>query len=264
MMLAVLMAALLGAATFAPSSHRARVAAAPLDAPHAAVLSVISTGDDAAGCDAAQKRALAASASIRKLGRIGGADVVLAEVYGSCICGAQNCPYYAIRLTARKPRVLLSTFGINVRIAGRATPLPEIVVLAHDSAMVADEMTYAYRDGVYTGIANARVRASDRARKTDIPVRFPAGASSAALHGTVSTGWYDLYTFDAAKGQRLAIDGIRSRAKLTLTLFGPESTEPVTVRPGVAMLLPRSGTYRLQIDDDSENGVPYAMTLAIR
>ena len=242
----------------------AALAATPLDAPHAAVLSVLSTGYDAAGCDAAQRRSLAANASIRKLGRAGGDDVVLAAVYGSCICGAQNCPYYAIRLTPGKPRVLLSAFGIDARTTGVATPLPGLVILAHDSAMVADETTYAYRDGEYVATASARVRQNDHARKTDVPVRFAAGASSAQLHGTVSTGWYDVYTFDAAKGQRLAIDRVRSKAKLTVVLVGPGSAQPVTLRPGVLTPLPQSGTYRLQIDNDSEDDVRYALSLVIR
>ncbi len=243
----------------------ASLAAAPLDAPHAAVLSVLSTSDDAVGCDAGQRRSLAANASIRTLGRAGGDDVVLAAVYGSCICGAQNCPYYAIRLTPGKPRVLLSAFGIDARTAGAATPLPGLVIAAHDSAMIAYETTYAYRNGEYVATAGARVRQSDRARKTDVPVRFAAGASSAQLHGTVSTGWYDIYTFDAVKGQRLAIDGVRSKANLTVVLLGPGNAQPVTLRPGVPTPLPQSGTYRLQIDNDSLDGdLPYALTLTIR
>lgn len=263
----IVAASLAGGAFPAPAraaSPQIAAASAPLDRAHAAVRSVIESGDDAAGCRPDQKRELLANASIRKLGRVGGDDVVLAVVYGACICGAQNCPYYALRLTPGKPDVLMTAFGIDARTVRGAGPLPGLVIGAHDSAMVIDETTYAYRDGKYVAVASARVRANDRARKSDIPVRFGAGASSAELRGTISTGWYDMYTFDAAKGQRLRIDGVRSKARVTVTLYGPGNAEPVTVRPGVFTTLPRAGTYRLQVDDDSEDDVPYALTLAIR
>jgi hypothetical protein len=260
-------AALAGGVLFAPASAaspRIAAASAPLDRAHSAVRSIIENGDDAAGCRPDQKRELLANASIRKLGRIGGDDVVLAVVYGACICGAQNCPYYALRLTPGKPDVLMTAFGIDARTVRGAGPLPGLVIGAHDSAMVIEETTYAYRDGKYVGVASARVRASDRARKTDIPVRFAAGASSAELRGTISNGWYDIYTFDAAKGQRLTIDGVRSKARVTVTLYGPKNAEPVTVRAGLFTTLSRSGSYRLQIDNDSEDDVPYALSLVIR
>jgi hypothetical protein len=252
------------AAALVAALPQVAAASAPLDAAHAAVRSIIENGDDAAGCRPDQKRELLANASIRKLGRVDGDEVVLAVIYGACICGAQNCPYYALRLTSGKPRVLMSAFGIDARTVGRAAPLPGLVIAAHDSAMVVDETTYAYRDGKYAGVASARVRQNDRARKTDIPVRFAAGASSAELRGTASNGWYDIYTFDAAIGQRLTIDGVRSKARVTVTLYGPNNAEPVTVRPGVFTTLRRTGAYRLQVDNDSDDDRPYTLSLVIR
>lgn len=241
----------------------ALLAAAPLDASHSAVLDVLSKTGDAASCDAAQQRKMAAAASIRRLGRLANDDVVLAQVGDSCICGAQNCPYYAIRLTPGNPRVLLAVYAIDVRDADRARPLPGLIVDAHDSAMVADETTYAFSRGSYVAVANARVRGTDHARKPNaIPVHFAPGASSAALRGTASLGWYDVYTFGAEKGQRVSIAGVSSRAKLTVTLFAGAGV-PVALRPGMAFVLPKSGAYRLQVEADSEDDAAYTLTLAV-
>jgi hypothetical protein len=135
----------------------------------------------------------------------------------------------------------------------------------HDSAMVADETTYVYRNGTYDAADTVRVRATDHARKPNgIPVRFGAGESSAHLRGSVSLGWYDVYVFDASKGQHVTVDGIRSRAGITLAVYGPHDTVVEGVRAGVPFTLPASGTYRLQIDSSSEADEPYAARLTIR
>jgi hypothetical protein len=244
----------------------AYLAAASLDAPRAAVLDVISRGDDASGCEPAQKRKMAASATIRKLGRIGGDDVVMAEVYDPCICGAQNCPFYAIRLTPGKPRVLLTAIGISERNADRAAPLPGLVIYAHDSALVTEEFTYAYRNGAYVPVSTYRVRGGEHAgrKPNDVPVHFAPGASSAHLTGSVALGWDDAYTFAASKGQRLVIGGVRPAGKTTLTLYGPGNVPPVTLHADVPVVLPETGTYSLHVEGTSEDDVHYALSLAIR
>ena len=242
----------------------AYLAAAPLDTPHAAVLSVLSTGEDAGACTDEQKRKAAAGATIRTLGRVGGEAVILADVQDPCICGAQNCPSYAIRLAPGTPRVLLTVFAIAVRNADHAQPLPALVVDSHNSAMVVDQTVYAYRGGTYVAGPSARVRQTDRARKPNaIPVRFAPGASSAQLRGTASLGWYDAYTFDAEKGQRLTVDAVRSRDNLTLTLFGPGGGI-ATLTPGTVFTLRASGSYQLHVENGSETDAPYALRLTIR
>ena len=238
------------------------LAAVPLDARHAALLDAISGDANAMACTPAQVRAAAMDADIRPLGHAGGDDVVVAHLSGGCLCGEHNCPVYALQLTAGKPRVLMSTFGYGV--ATRAgSPLPSIVVRAHDSALVIDEETYAYRGGRYVEVASGRVRGDTGARKSDVAVRFAPGASSATLHGSASTGWYDAYAFDAAKGQRLLVDGVRSSAKVTLSLFGPGGTV-LDLRAGTPFTLPASGRFQLHVDIGGESDVPYALTLAIR
>jgi hypothetical protein len=202
----------------------AYLAAAPLDAPHAALLNLLSHGNDAAGCNATQLRKAVASAPVRKLGRAAGDDVVLAEVFDPCICGAQNCPFYVVRLSSGKPRVLLSGYAISVKMKP-AAQLPTIVARMHDSAMVADESTYTYRDGAYVMTDSVRVRGDTEARKPN------------AVH---------------------------SRAKLALHLVVPGADRFADVRPGEPYTLPKTGTYHLIVDNDSENEVPYALTLAIR
>jgi hypothetical protein len=250
---------MLAAALFA-----AYVATAPLDAPRAALLQILSHAETT-GCDDPQLREAAASARIRRLGHVAGDDVILATVEQQCMCGAHNCPYYAIRLTPGKPRALFTAYGFEARVAPDRAPLPSITVRGHDSALVIDENVYAFRNGTYVPSAAYRVRADDGSRKPDtVPVRFAAGASSTRIRGSAALGWYDAYTFAAAKGQRVVVEGVRSGAKLTTTLFGPAGTETVTLRPGVAQTLPSTGTYRLHVENDSETAAPYAFTLRIR
>jgi hypothetical protein len=238
------------------------LAAAPLDARHAAVLHAIAAEGANMACTPAQLRDEALAADIRSLGRIGRDDVLVVHLSGGCLCGAHNCPVYALELTSFKPRVLMSTYGFGLTTRPDAQ-LPRIVVSAHDSALVTDEETYAFRGDRYVQVGSARVRGDTGARKSDAVVRFPPGASSAQLRGNASIGWYDAYTFDAAKGQRLLLDGVRSRAKVRLSLFGPGG-KPLDVRAGAPLTLAASGDYRLHVDVDGEQNVPYALTLSIR
>jgi hypothetical protein len=250
-----MLATLLGAAL---------LAAAPLDAPHAALLAVASRGEQGGVCAPGELRTAAANARILALGRLGSDDVILAAVDARCICGEHNCPIYAIRYGSGSPRGVLATFGYRSD-THPAKPLPQIVVLGHDSAMVSDEETFAYRDGAYVAVGQARVRSSDNARKpNNAPVRFAPGASSARLHGTASMGWYDEYAFGAKRGQKLTIDGVTSRARLVMLLYGQGYASVAELRPGVPYTLPESGTYRLHVELDSERDLPYALNLAIR
>ncbi|HEV3087198.1 MAG TPA: hypothetical protein VGX96_08245, partial [Candidatus Elarobacter sp.] len=185
----------------------AYLAAAPLDAPHAALLDVLTRENDSmAACGAAKLQKISASATVKKLGRAGADEVVLAEVFDPCICGAQNCPLYVLRLSPGKPRVLLTAFSIGVKLKP-AAQLPTLIVRSHDSAAISGEETYTYRNGEYALTGSARVR-GDNERKTVQEVRFAPGASSANLRGSVSTGWYDEYVFAATKGQKLLVDGV--------------------------------------------------------
>ena len=254
-MLPLLAAVALGAAPL----ERARTA--PLDRARAAVFSIIRDGD-AAGCDPPQIREAAAAAEIKTLGRVGGSDVVLATVEKPCICGNANCPYYVIQLDP-KPRLLYSTFGIALHTIA-ASPLPMLVVAAHDSALVIDETTVAYRNGAYADLRSERVRADNGARKPDdVPVRFAPGASSTALRGTASSGWYDAYSFVAQAGQRLILDA-HAKGRIIVTLSSPHVNGVLPLTLGKPLVLPRTATYRLWIEIESETGVPYVATFTIR
>jgi hypothetical protein len=158
----------------------------------------------------------------------------------------------------------LSTYAFGVNLVPAGEPLPRLRDRAHDSALVTDETQHANRDGPYAPSAGERDRAHTGERKPDtVPVHFAAGASSARLHGTVATGWYDAYTFAAARGQRVVVSDV-SGAPVTLTLSGPGGEHPTTVRPGAAIALPSDGTFRLTVDGSDERATAYALTLAIK
>jgi hypothetical protein len=240
------------------------LAATPLDPPHAAVLAALRADRDAVTCDPGRMRTMASEASIRTLGRVGADRVVLGDVHDPCICGAQNCKFYAIRLSAT-PRVLFAQYGIAAHVVPGTGALPDVVVGEHDSAAVIFETRYAYRGGTYAIASYERVRVDTEARKPDsVRVRFAPGGSSARLRGSASVGWNDGYTFDAQRGQRIVIDAVRSRAPVRITLFAPNDTNVVQLQPGTPYRLPASATYRLYVDVDAEADTPYELTLAIR
>jgi len=241
------------------------ILAAALDGPHSALRSAIDADSDYGACSAAERQTAAAQADIRILGQINGRSVVLAGVHASCVCGNVNCPWHVLRLDPGKPRVLFSTYAFQMDAIGTEKPLPKLRAQAHDSALVTDEATVAYRDGRYVTIETARVRGDTGARKpNDVPVHFAYGASSARLKGSVSLGWYDEYALAAAKGQRLTIDGVTSQKKLSLTLFRPNSAQVVDVAPGTPVTLGSSGTFRLHVENGGDTDAPYALTLTIR
>ena len=71
------------------------------------------------------------------------------------------------------------------------------------------------------------------------------------------------YTFAAAKGQRLQIDGVRSGAKVRLSLIGSRGNG-LDLRAGVPLTLPATDRYVLHVDTDTDETAPYTLTLAIR
>jgi len=240
------------------------LATAPLDPQRAALLEVLQHGGDSAGCQPAQTRAAALSATFRRLGSLAGGEVVLAEVESPCICGAQNCPYYVLRLDRGAPKLLYATFGISLSTV-LAVPLPTLIVAAHDSALVTDETTVAWRNGRYVEASSARIRGDTGARKPNaIPVRFAPGGSSVVLHGTASIGWYDSYAFAATRGQELTISAVRARAPVSILVFLADGSTNAEVVPGKPYTLPKTGSYRVQIEIAADKDQPYSLTLEIR
>jgi len=230
----------------------------------AAIASAVAAGRVGDGCTAAEVRSAIARADVRQLGTVGGDPVVLVSLTASCMCGNVNCPWLVVR-AGRSATVLLTTYAFDVGVERSNEPLPRLRGHAHDSALVTDEELDAYRGGRYVAVAVYRVRGDTGARKPDaVPVRFAAGTSAARLHGSVTTGWYDSYTFGAERGQRLIVSNVTSRGTVSLTLFGPADGNAVEVHAGVPVTLERSGTFRLSVDGADERATPYALTLSIR
>jgi hypothetical protein len=216
---------------------------------------------DGSGCSPAELRAIVQKADVRPLGTLGASRVVIASVSGSCICGNVNCPYVVLRLDGDRGTVLLDTYAYSVEPAGAASPLPNLREVAHDSALVSDVTTDAYRNGKYVAVDARRLRGDTGESKPDsVPIRFAPGTSSAVIHGRVATGWYDQYTFDAAAGQRLMVGG---PAPLSYSLSLEPAGQPIELQPGRAVTLPKSGRYRLLVDGagDAEQAYSAAITI---
>jgi hypothetical protein len=216
---------------------------------------------DGASCAAAELRAIVQKADVSILGTIGQSRVILASVGGSCICGNVNCPYVVLRLDGARSSVLLHTYAYEVGPFGKERPLPNLREVAHDSALVSVTTTDAYRNGKYVAVDTQRVRGDTGESKTDtIEVHFAPGTASAVVRGRVSEGWYDQYTFAAAAGQRITVGGPPA---LSYSLSVDSSGEPIDLRPGVAVTLPKSGRYRLLVDGAGDAEQAYRATITI-
>lgn len=219
-------------------------------------------GADASGCSAAELRDVVRTADVSRLGRVNGHDVVLASVHGSCLCGNVNCPYLVLRLDGANATVLLDTYAFALTPAGTQKPLPDLRERAHDSALVSVETIDTYRNGTYVVQSTARVRGDTGESKPDrIPVHFAPGASSAVLHGYVSPGWEDIYTFSAAPGQHITITG---PAGFDYSLQTNDEKSDLDLKPGIPTRLPKGGAYVLLVDGGTEAGQHYTLTITIR
>ena len=228
-----------------------------LDAVHAALLAALMR--DGTGCPPADLNRAVASATMQRLGAVAGEPVVLASVQAPCVCGNVNCPYYVLRGRS----VLLSSFGYNV-VRGEGAPLPELTIVAHNSALVHDETTYRFHGDRYVEAGSVMVRGSDGARKpVTTAVRFAPGASSAVVHGTVALGWDDGFVFAARSGQQLLVTPEGAPA-VGLALAGPDGRSLGVVQPGKEFRLASTGRYTLSVQTDSERDVHYALHLGIR
>jgi hypothetical protein len=218
-------------------------------------------GDDAAGCSTAELHAIVQKADFKTLGTIGNSRVILATAGGTCICGNVNCPYVVLRLDGARSSVLLNTYAYAVDPFGKDRPLPKLREVAHDSALVSVTTTDAYRNGKYVAIDTQRVRSDTGETKPDsIPLHFAPGSSSAVVHGRISEGWYDQYSFTADAGQRFTISG---PAALTYTLSVESSDKSIDLLPNVAVTLPAGGRYRLLVDGADETEQAYRATITI-
>lgn len=239
--------------------------ASPVDARTDAATQLALTqalGGDGSGCTAAELHGIVQKADIKTLGTIGSSRVVLASVFGSCLCGNVNCPFVVLRLDGDRNSVLLDSYGYAIAPIGKELPLPNLREVAHDSALISIATVDAYRNGKYVAIDTQRVRGDTGEGKPDsVPVHFVPGSSSAALHGRVSEGWYDQYTFAALPGQRLTISGPDA---LTYSLSGGPSEQSISLLPGHAVKLPKGGHYRLLVDGDGETIRAYRATITIR
>jgi|GEM_PF-1032003 hypothetical protein len=217
--------------------------------------------NDGTGCSPGELNAIVQKADITTLGTIGNSQVILAGVSGSCICGNVNCPYVVLRLDGARSSVLLDTYGYAVAPFGKERPLPNLREVAHDSALVSVTTIDAYRNGKYVAIDTQRVRGDTGESKPDtIPIQFAPGTTSATLHGRVSEGWYDQYTFAAAAGQRITVTG---PAALSYSLSAESSDKSIELRPGLAVTLPKSGRYRLLVDGGGDTAQAYRATITI-
>ena len=207
------------------------------------------------------------TAGVRVIDFVPGGELILYAVQHQCLCGAQNCPYYVVRLStkAKPPLLVFKTYGIDVRAAGRTGAITDLVVDMHDSALVTDETRYIYAYGKYQPLRSERIRNTDHARKRDgIAVLFRAGS----VVGTASR-------HRVARVVRLLRVRRRERAAAARRRRSLEREDYAdAVRPRwkrgrwlacwFAVGVAGGGRYQLHVDVSDEEDVPYALTLAIR
>ncbi len=194
--------------------------------------------------------------------------LALVQLTAACVCGAQNCPFWVYRVDGGSAKHILDGFMIDISTVPRSSGPPDIVTMAHESALVLDGMRYSYRNGSYVTVDSWRIRSDTNARKpASVEVKFAPGTSSAHVTGAVSVGWGDIYTFAAAAGQRLTISSVSPASGIDVGLFA-DNKSPIQVDlSGRPIVLPAATTYLLTVDPaaaGNADGVRYSFTLAIR
>jgi hypothetical protein len=196
-----------------------------------------------------------------------GPELVLVEIYNTCVCGAHNCPYWVYRVRGAEDERLLAAWAYGVRVVPTAGGVPDLVDTSHDSAAISFQTRYTYRGGTYVEAESWRLRGENERKPFSVPVHFAQGASSARLQGKVGADWGDSYTLNAAKGQTLEISAGEGRRLTVVRLKGGGIDRTLT--PGLPVTLPATGTYTVDVEptsdlDGDDSDVAYAFTLSIR
>lgn len=191
--------------------------------------------------------------------------LALVQVQSSCICGAQNCPFWVYRVEDGKAKKLVDGYAIDVGAKPQTAGWPDVTAVAHDSALVTDGTRFAYRNGSYEPVETWRTRGDTGERKTTTEIKFAPGASSIRLSGQVSTNWGDIYTFAAHAGQRFTVSNPVPRDSIEVAIISGENV-PIRVLPNAPIVLPVSGVYQLTVDSSGADvaHLHYTLALSIR
>ena len=238
----------------------------PWFSPTQALSALVRDDNSVAACMQQDAKIVRAGVSVQAISS--NPKLALVQVTAPCVCGAQNCPFYVYRVDGSGAKNVLTGFMVDINTVRQASGPPDIVAMAHDSALVQAGMRYAYRNGKYVVADSWRLNTQTNERKpVSAEVKFPPGMSSTRLAGTVSLGWGDVYTFSAAPGQRLVISSADPAAGIDILLL-PDEKPPIHVDPkGNGVVLPPAKTYLLTVDPAAAgNGdtVRYSFMLSIR
>jgi hypothetical protein len=238
----------------------------PWFTPSQALSALVRDDQSVAGCMQQDAKNLRAGITVSAIAS--NPKLALVQVMASCVCGAQNCPFWVYRVDGDSAKRLVDGFVIDVSMVPRSSGPPDIVAVAHDSALVTDGTRYAYRNGTYVAVDSWRSRGDTGARKPmSVAIKFVPGTSSTHLAGAVSVGWGDVYTFAASAGQRLTTSSLHPASDIDVELF-PENRLPVHVLlNGKGIFLPATGTYQLTVDPATAgyaDSVHYRFTLEIQ
>ncbi|HLY02553.1 MAG TPA: hypothetical protein VKR56_08645 [Candidatus Cybelea sp.] len=190
-------------------------------------------------------------------------NIVLLTVYDSCVCFAQNCPFWVYRVGDRTATKILESVAVGVNVVPTGGAVPDIDFVAHESALRKNEWRYTYRNGTYVESEAWRIYRGDR-KPVSIRVRFAPGTASARLSGTVGVEWGDEYAFDAVAGQALEISAVRAQRATVIRLQGQRLDQALMA--GRPVTLPMSGRYTisvLPIGYETDPDSAYAFTLSI-
>ena len=191
--------------------------------------------------------------------------LALIQIQSTCICGAQNCPFWVYRVDGNVAKKLIDGYAIDVDAKPKPSGWPDITALAHDSALVSDGTRFAFRDGGYVPVETWRVRGDTGEIKKTREIKFAPGKSSTRLSGAIGTDWGDVYTFTAKAGQHLTLSSAVPLGGIDVAIaFGEKAPRPVGLN--AAVVLAASGTYVLTVDPVGADVADrrYVFTLSIR
>src|SRR5207247_1364711 len=141
----------------------------------------------------------------------------------------------------------------------------DIIVSSHDSAATQYRETYVFDGHRYKSAKTEYVNLETREVKpAEVAIHFPMGSSSMTLRGKVSIGFGDTYTVVAKDGQSMKIE-FPYKSGLTLMVEDPKGSSVTKEwQPAWEGTLSATGKYRILVNCDSENPVPYTMSISIK
>jgi len=195
-----------------------------------------------------------------------GVTVYTAQDADPCLSHAVNGPLLAfVASGSGRYRQVLST-GV---MSGKFGADGSLVTIENDSAIAEYRTTYRFDGSTYAVVSEEIVnKATGVAKKIDVPIHFARGTSSTTVSGNVTRGFGDSYVLDAIAGQTMSVV-VHPKAgrPVSVSIYRGSGADTLLVFAGTSPSwrgkLPKSGRYKISVDDSGAAPAAYTLTITI-